>query len=651
MWGPESSKDPGNYTRETTNPHGGLACLRTHYPAGSAGYLVSDPAHAIRPTAGMRYTVTFWARADRPGTASFGFTSYKTISPFVDAPSPGNYDLKVGTDWRRYEFTIREARDFFADSCRYLLLTFHAALSNAEEGTLYVDDVSATETASHEPYPLLNLDTIRHDPLPHRLTPGPSLEFTVDARRHERPATTMAGGVSFHRVAGWTGQPYDRAGRDTLDPRLEQAIKEIRLPMSRFYGVGAEQFPLEASIDRIVSLCRKFGVAQQNVVLELEDELADRALPTETWARAVRYCRVKHYGFRNWEVANEPYSSLWHLSYAPTGQAFPTPEAYVAHLKAVSEAIHHEQPDARVGVNVTTFNTAWGNAVLRETAGSYDFVVPHYYSWASVSRESFEDLVLTANYRMLDQALRVNALIRAYNPHRHIVQLDTEWGNISEGPKGEVADDVPRNANVIGLVHRAVRLIYYAREGMLEGASGWQMLNNVNSPGFGILSQQSPDKRFLLYWLYYYFNRHVGAWVNPISGSAPYQSGAGKIQDGLAPVAPGPLTPVLATSRADGKELFLVVANGSWDRSVPLRARLRGFSAGRAVAVVLSQPDMDAPPLLQRKEDGVHSLDVRLSNDALTATLPPHSVSFFTLTARPLVRSDSVQLPHSAAST
>ncbi|MDR3688025.1 MAG: hypothetical protein P4L46_01510 [Fimbriimonas sp.] len=180
---------------------------------------------------------------------------------------------------------------------------------------------------------------------------------------------------------------------------------------------------------------------------------------------------------------------------------------------------------------------------------------------------------------------------------------------------------------------RAVRLIYYTREGMLEGASSWQMLNQVKSPGFGILSQQAPDKRYLMFWLYYYFNRHVGEWVNPILGSAPYQSGPSKIQDGLAPVASGPLTPVLATSSTDGKTLYLVIANGSWDRSVRLRAQLRGFAPGRVEAVVLSQPDLDSPPLLEKKDDGVHPLEVLLSDGALTASLPPHSVSFITVTA------------------
>ena len=47
---------------------------------------------------------------------------------------------------------------------------------------------------------------------------------------------------------------------------------------------------------------------------------------------------------------------------------------------------------------------------------------------------------------------------------------------ISNGPNGEDADFVMRNGNVVGLVHRAVRMIYYTREGMLKGASSWETL-------------------------------------------------------------------------------------------------------------------------------------------------------------------------------
>ena len=123
---------------------------------------------------------------------------------------------------------------------------------------------------------------------------------------------------------------------------------------------------------------------------------------------------------------------------------------------------------------------------------------------------------------MLDRVLRIEALLRAYNPNRDVYQYDTEWGMICSTPDGKEADYEDRNANIIGTMHRAVRLIYYAREDILRGASGWQMFSRLDAQGFGILSQDAPDKRFMLYWLYYYFNRHLGEWALLTDGTAPY---------------------------------------------------------------------------------------------------------------------------------
>ena len=45
-------------------------------------------------------------------------------------------------------------------------------------------------------------------------------------------------------------------------------------------------------------------------------------------------------------------------------------------------------------------------------------MAPHYYCGASVHKLPFEEIALTENYRMLDRALQINALLRAYNPQR-----------------------------------------------------------------------------------------------------------------------------------------------------------------------------------------------------------------------------------------
>jgi hypothetical protein len=621
MWGAQQDKVPANYTRDTAQGHGGQACFRIHHPAETHGYIVSAPDRAIRPRRGMIYTVSFWARAQKAGQALFQWTAYRSTHPFVDAPSPGSLPCAVDGEWRSYTCSIREGLDFFADECRFLLLTFHATRTATEEQTLWIDDARVTEQADPDPVSLLNPATIPHAALEHRLRPGDRLEFTVSATNRLRRATTDAGGVSFHRVCGWTGQPYNRKGVYTLRPEVEEAIRQLRLPMTRFYGVGDEPFGVEAAIDKVAEVCRRMGVQQDHCVLELEEQGAARKLPPETWVRGVSYSLRQGYRFHHWEIANEPYASLW-----GHGGAFPTPEAFITHFKAVSSAIRRADPQAQIGMDIYAEHVRWGNYVLKELAGCYDFVAPHHYCGADVRKLSFEDITLSENYRMLDRALRINALLRAYNGDRPAYQYDTEWGMICGTADGKEADYEDRNANIIGTVHRAVRLIYYAREDIVRGAGGWQMLSRLGGQGFGILSQEAPDQRFLLYWLYYYFNRHVGQWVLQTDGTAPYHQPGQKAEEFA-----GPLTPVLATLSTDGNEMYLVMANGSWTRSVPCRIKLRDFPVAQTRAVVIRSDKLDGKPLLERKQDAVSDFPVATTPEELTCTLGPHAIVFVTL--------------------
>ncbi len=621
MWGAQQYKVPANYTRDTAQHHGGQACFRIYHPAKTQGYVVTAPTRAIRPQRGMIYTVSFWARAEKPGKALLQWIAYRSIDPFMDAPAPGSLPYTADREWRLFTYWVREGLDFFADESPFLLLAVHATSTAAEEQTLWIDDVRVTEQTDPHPASLLNPVTIPHAALEHRLRPGERLEFTVSAANRLRRATTDVGGISFHRVCGWTGQPYNRKGVYTLRPELEEAIRELRLPMTRFYGVGDEPFGVEAAIDKVAEMCRRAGVPQDHCVLEFEEQGAARKLAPETWAQGVSYSLRQGYRFHHWEIANEPYAALW-----GKGGAFPTAESFITHFQAVSSAIRQADPQARIGMDIDSENVRWGNYALQQLAGCYDFVAAHFYCGANVHRLSFEDIVLSENYRMLDRALRLNALLCAYNGNRPVYQYDTEWGMICSTADGKDADYEDRNANIIGTVHRAVRMIYYAREDIVRGASGWQMLSRRNAQGFGILSQDAPDQRFLLYWLYYYFNRHVGQWVLPMDGTAPYHQPGQKAVEFA-----GPLTPVLATLSADGNEMYLVVANGSWTRSVPCRIKLRDFRAATARGIVISSDKMDGKPLLQKKEDAVSDFPVAATPEELTCTLGPHAIVFVTL--------------------
>jgi len=616
MWGARQDKVPAHFTRDATDPHSGKACFRIHHPAGTNGYVVTHPDHALRTAKGWAYRVRFWARTDVPGDSVFYLEGYESLRPYRDAPSPGRWPVKAGKRWREFTFEVHEGRDFLADRTRFLLLAFRPTYDRKLTKTLWIDDVSVTEQPSDVSAGFVEESTLSVAPLNHRLRPGKELAFTVDPARRIGPATRRACGVSFHRVAGYGRHPYDQSGRYVLEPALERAVRDLHLPMSRLYAVGDEPFGLTGSLDRVADICRRMGVDPATMVLELETQSASSKLPPATWAQAAAYAKRRGYRFRHWEVSNEPYTRK--------ATAFDSPSDYAAHFLAVAAAIRKAQPDAQIGLPIHHDSRPWSHGVLKATAGHYDFVVGHYYSNADAYRLPLEDVALTANYRTLKDILRVNALMGAYSPQRPAYQLDTEWGLACSGPKGEGTEYAVRNANIVGTLHRAVRLIYYVREGMLRGASSWEMFSRLKRPGFGVLSRDAPDLRMCIYWLYYYMNRHVGRWALATEGTAPYHTPKDKH---LA----GPLTPVLATLTADGRAIHLVVANGSATRGVPCRISLRGFRATGASGVTLRQAGLDDSPLVRRKAEFIHPLSVPLGSDGATFPVAPRSIVFVTL--------------------
>lgn len=618
MWGASRYKVPANYTRDTAQPHAGEACFRIHHPSGTEGYVVSDPQSAIRPKPGMMYTLTFWARSDRPGPAVFGWSAYRQTRPLADAPSPGFSSFTVESQWKEFRFTLHEGWDFFVAESPYLLLTFKAG-AKEEARTLWLDDVAVVEQPSAREGRLVNPATLDYPPLEHGVRPGDELAVTVDAAKRLREAPREVGGVSFHRVAGWPGVPYDKAGRYVLAPELEEAVRQLHLPMTRFYALGDEPFGLEGAIDRAAEFCGRIGVPQAAVPLEFEIQGATRKLSPEAWAAGVRHSLAKGYDFRYWEITNEPYVDR-------PGGAFPSADDYLEHFLAVSRAVRRAHPEARIGMPINHRSPAWSNYLLKRAAGHYDFVAGHYYCFTDVQRNAFEDVVLASNYALLDEILKVNALLETYNPGREVFQYDTEWGMHSRGPEGERADDVRRNANVVGMMHRAVRLICYLRSGMLRGASSWEMFAVRRAPGFSFLPVDAPQQRSMLYWLYYHFNRHAGRWVLAVDGTAPfYRPATGEARQA------GPLTPLVATLSDDEQRLFLMAANGSWEQEVSCRIDLRNFPARHAEATVLAHGDRDADPLLSHPEELVGGQAVSLDGPCLTTTLPPHAVVFITL--------------------
>jgi hypothetical protein len=625
MWGHDAKRDHRDFAVDEAVAHSGRRSLRIVHPQGTRGYIVTAVRDNLIPVQSNRtYTLSFYARTDRPGRAAIHVEGQRAGAP-QSARTVLGQAFQVGEAWQRFGFTVTEGATFFIDECDRLMLAIHAVPSNETQPTrtVWVDDVTVEEApAPATQVRLLNPKTLAYEPLQHRLAAGDSLDVTVHADRPVRRATRLAGGVSFHRASGYMGLPYDRAGEYRMTAAQEAVIRDLRLPFTRFYAVGDETYPLEQAIDKIVHVLARCEIPQQGTVLEFETQGASTRLPPETWARGVKHARDKGYAFRHWEVSNEPWGK----------PAFASPDDYVSHLKAVGAAIRQVHPEGQIGVGIHTADLHWGNYILAAGAGHYDFVCGHWYSFINVEKSPLEAVAAGENYRLLDEMLRMNALLRRYNPGRDVCQYDTEW-SLHSSAAGTVPG-TPQNGNIVGALHRAVRLIYYLREDIVRGASAWEMFSSPAKSRWNALGLLAPDedRQAAIYWAHRCVNEHVGEWVVAVDGTTPYYTPPPEAGDASRRPHAGPLVPLVAMRDAGGQSLTVIAANVSFDRTVPCALRLEGFVASSAEGVRLSQEDVRAHPLLERKTDLVTPFSARVENGTtVRCEIPPKSAVFLRL--------------------
>lgn len=621
LWGHDDKRDRRDFAVDDAVAHSCKHSLRIVHPQGAHGYIVNAVHDNLIPVQSNRlYILSFYARTDHPGDASVHVEGQQRFNP-QGARTVFEKRFAVGEAWQRYAFTVTEGATFFRDEFDSLMLAIHAVPPDTTRPTrtLWLDDVTVEERSLPQgAVRLVDPRTLVYEPLQHRLTPGDTLDVNVHADKPLRRATRLAGGVSFHRASGYMALPYDRAGEYRLTPSQEASIRALRLPFTRFYAVGDETYPLDQAIDKIVAVLARCDIPQQDTVLEFETQGAATKLPPETWARGVKHSRDKGYAFRRWEVSNEPWGK----------PAFATPDDYVAHLKAVEGAIHAVHPEGLIGVGIAYADLQWGNYILAAAAGHYDFVCGHWYSFINVKANTLEAVAAGENYRLLDEMLRMNALLRHYNPGRDVSQYDTEW-SLHSNAGGTVAE-TPQNGNIVGALHRAVRLIYYLREDIVSGASAWEMFSSSAKSRWNSLGLLSPDedRQAAIYWLHRCFNEYVGEWVVAVDGTTPYYTPVTAGDARRRPLA-GPLVPLIAMSAEGGHALAVIAANVSGEFAVPCTLRLGAFTARTVTGVRLSQSDVNANPLLAKKEELVTAFEARVENgNTVRCEIPPKSAVF-----------------------
>jgi hypothetical protein len=627
-WGLDVPQVAPGMTSETSNAHGGRACLRVHRPADPRewrGVIVTHPFNnSIETRDATRYTLSFWARSDRPGPMRVAVTSYSQLKPPVAGPQVLDRQFDVGAEWHEFQLSFVAGRDCYADEARHVHFAFFPAVGAGleQDRTLWLDDVAVTAAAAATSG-LINPKSLDVPPLPLRLEPGPTLDLRVLTAERLGPLNRLVGGLSISSLGRWQPAPFSKSGEYVLPEPLEQAVREMKLPLTRLYALEEDEpfGSAEAALDKTAWLLDRLGIPRETSMIELEGVHANTKLAPEAWRRAVTHARERKLGFRHWEIGNEVYVSIWNAG----GKAFASATDYADHVVAVSRAIKEVQPDALVGISVEPSHIQWGNAVLRDAAGHYDYVCPHLYGFPKPD-EVFEATVIGNNHQRLTDALRLRALLKAYNPSRDVFIYDSEWG-LHTAPPGSQAWQVARNADAVGTLYRAVRLLYYARENVVGGASGWTLFSGSGNPGFLVLAGDKPEQPSMLSCLHRLFNDRLGDDLVAIDGTAP------QYRDPARPADPEvPLTPAMASITKDGSRLELMVVNGSGTSDVPATIHLPDFTATRCDALLLHAADPNAPPLLVREQDFLRQLPVTLAAGKVTFNLPARSVAFVTFT-------------------
>ncbi len=481
----------------------------------------------------------------------------------------------------------------------------------------------------------------------HRLADGPALSVDIDTDKVLRPVNRQAMGMSLVTVRlDYAGFYAMADGSWVLDPDAAAALRRLNLPFTRFYGIDDDPWSIGDSLDKIAAIAERLGgIPLSNITLELEtaEEKGKKLLDPAVWEEAARHAATAGQRFRLWEVGNE-------VAIAdPRNGGTINWRDYSDHVQAVSARIKAVSPENQVGLSVDSQGLAadppsgdWTEGVIARTSGSYDFVSPHLYfhvgGWTGtpgVDQRPLEQVSLYGNFQMFRSALRLRQLLRKHNPGREIAIVDTEWGlHGYTAAEPERAYRVNRNGNIVGALHRAIRLVYYLREGLVDAAGQWSALSGMGDgsrgadPGFlAVPMVQRDGKEGVHFYLNDQFRRTLGDEVLDLSGSCPYF----RFQD-LA----GPKVAVLATRSADRQRMYLILANGTAAEDIPATIRWRTWRAASASGVRLSQAGLDDPALVSEREVLAPAEGVTVNDDgrALALVVPAHTILFLTAVER-----------------
>ncbi|HEY4785336.1 MAG TPA: hypothetical protein VIH57_04780, partial [Bacteroidales bacterium] len=473
--------------------------------------------------------------------------------------------------------------------------------------------------------------------LQHKLTlTGSSTAVNVDANSVLSKACRDNMGAANFRIT-WVNTSasfFNTAGTSYIFSTVcENQLKSLNLPMSRIYFTYYEAGGLHNGLDMLAVVCNRNNIPQNKIIICIEHYQASTILGVPVYQDAINYVKSKGYGFKYWEISNEP-QYAW-------GSGLENPVTYAQHVKDCYAAVKAIDSTMIVGCEICR-RSWYTDQVLSNINGKADFIAGHWYGITNTDQYSTTDLILAENFKDLDYIAYENQNILS-KTGKPIPQIDTEWRLLADGTVNGVSQTGEWNdkcGNIVGTLHQAVRMIYTVRDGYTLGSNCWHTAGNqpgvLVPAGYSQKSVLLDGKTTYLYWLYNYMINNTGDYVVDFNGTAPSYTGSAihNVDDGSSGnlTYTGPLTPLMVTKSSDGTKLYITIVNGSTTQTVPFTAKISNFTPTTQSAVVITDTDVNQSFYQNDNSRFVKNGTVTYSAGTVSCSLAPLSVTFITLT-------------------
>lgn len=382
-----------------------------------------------------------------------------------------------------------------------------------------------------------------------------------------------------------------------------------------------------------------------NALTGTPQEAADWVRYVNNGARRVDY----------WEIGNELYLDL---SLLDPNVSLVTPDQYAQKFLDYAAAMKAVDPTIKVGADIdfdyalTTFKKYpdWLNVVMTKIASKVDFVSVHNGFAPVLSQDAGWDVrtvyssMLAAPQLIKPTLVDLAAQVDQLDPQTPPIFIDVaEWGPLFS--TNAITQRFNDHVKTMGsALLAASTLKTYIEDPRTVIANEFQLVDEFTQGWIGPSNGQVIPKAS--YYVMQLFTQHFGPELLATDQTSPtYEARSMGRVDAVGNV---PYLEGVSSISSDGRNVYVIVINQHFDRSITTQINLDGFSATSGTAYVVSSTGIDAntgtqppagwPAQAVAEPDGrfylggpgeisVTSNNFSASGSTSTYTAPPHSVT------------------------